>query len=302
MVRLIKCILKAILPKAILDRIWRLPDWCRSVPTRLQFATARPRAQFLGWEELDHLQKEYPYPVSTPDPSAEADEGRRRVERLLSVLDDSDRIQSFLEAGAGNGLMALALKEMGKDVWAIDIKGSKLDEQVLQAGVNFLEMDVMDMSFEDESFDCVFSLNAFEHFMDPDMAMREMLRILKKGGLLHLNFGPLYYSPLGLHIYRCISVPYSQFLFDYGMMMEYIEENDLRRPVNKTLNKWSVRRYEQLWRNVCDRAEIVYMEKIRTYQHLDLVRKYTGLFKAQTSDFEDIVVKQYRVVFRKTKC
>ena len=301
MVRLIKYVLKAIFPPAVLDRIWRLPSWFSSVPARFRFATARLRAQFLGWEELDRLQKKYPYPVSIsdPDPEAGLEEGRRLAKRLLSAIGDPERTQSFLETGAGNGFVSLALKEMGKDVCALDARGSKVDEQVLRAGVDFLEGDVMDMPFEDGSFDCVVSFNAFEHFMDPDKAVREMLRVLRKDGLLYLDFGPLYYAPFGLHIYKCISVPYSQFLFDYDMMMEYIEKNDLRRPVVKTLSKWSVRRYQQLWRSVCGCADIVYMEKIRGYEHLDLVCRYAGLFKAQTSDFEDLVVKQYRIIFQK---
>ena len=87
-------------------------------------------------------------------------------------------------------------------------------------------------------------------------------------------------------------------LFDCDMVMEYIEKNDLRKSVPNT-NKWTVGRYEQLWQSLCDRAEIIYKEDIRTYEHLDLVRKYAALFKARTTDFNDFFVKRYRIVFQK---
>ena len=299
MKQLIKYILKTIFPESVLKKIWKFSTWCKTLHARFRFALAKPNTELLGWNDLDKLQKYYPYRTASEIPPLE--EAKSRAENMLAVIPDNHRIHNVLETGSGNCLVSLALKQMGKDAYAIDLNPEKIDARAKTAGVKFQQMDVMNMSFQNEIFDCVFSFFALEHFMQPDKALKEMLRVLKKNGCLYLDFGPPYFSPLGLHIYRCISVPYCQFLFDYGMMMNYIKENNLRRPVEKTLNKFSIRNYEQLWKKFSDCTKIVYQRKYKNYSHLDLVKKYAPLFKAQTHDFQDLVVTRYCLVLRKTQ-
>ena len=74
-------------------------------------------------------------------------------------------------------------------------------------------MDAANMQFEDETFDFVFSYDAFEHFASPENVLLEAIRVVRKRGYIYLEFGPLYYSPYGEHAYRSITVPYCQFLF-----------------------------------------------------------------------------------------
>ena len=281
----------------MLKRIWKLNSWYKTIPARLCFAAAKPSTKLLGWEDLDKLQKEYPYPRPFQTPPLE--DAFLRAKNMLAVIPNHETIHTTLETGSGDCLVSLALKRMGKDAYAIDLKSGKIDERAKTAGVKFQRMDVMNMSIKDGFFDCVFSFFALEHFMKPQKAIDEMLRVLKSGGYLYLDFGPPYFSPLGLHIYRSITVPYCQFLFDYDMMMKYIEKNNLLSPVKQTLNKWSIRQYEQLWKQSSDRAKIVYKNKRRIYTYLDLVRKHAPLFKAQTSDFEDLVVTRYCILFQK---
>ena len=47
---------------------------------------------------------------------------------------------------------------------------------------NSIKMDVHDMAFEDDSFDCVFMCHVAEHFTNPLQAFYEIKRVLKKGG------------------------------------------------------------------------------------------------------------------------
>ena len=45
-------------------------------------------------------------------------------------------------------------------------------------------MFVESLQFQDELFDCVCAIQVLEHLEDPKAAIKEMLRVLKKGGKL----------------------------------------------------------------------------------------------------------------------
>lgn len=47
--------------------------------------------------------------------------------------------------------------------------------------------DVHDLPISDESFDAVFCTGTLEHVRDPKRAVQEMYRVLKAGGLVHLD-------------------------------------------------------------------------------------------------------------------
>jgi len=52
------------------------------------------------------------------------------------------------------------------------------------------------LPFKDEGFDLVLLLDVVEHMTNPEMAISECFRVLKRGGLICINFPP-YYSALG---------------------------------------------------------------------------------------------------------
>jgi SAM-dependent methyltransferase len=58
-----------------------------------------------------------------------------------------------------------------------------------------LQMDAERMSFEDASFDFVYSRSVFEHLERPHRVLYEIQRVLKPGGVAHI----------GLHLYTCDS-------------------------------------------------------------------------------------------------
>lgn len=56
-------------------------------------------------------------------------------------------------------------------------------------------------SFErNDSYDLVYSINAFEHIHDLDVAFGKMRRALKPGGYLFTLFGPIWSSDVGHHL------------------------------------------------------------------------------------------------------
>jgi len=97
-----------------------------------------------------------------------------------------------LEAGCGVGAQTVALSTNSPhaEFTSIDISPESLERaRALVEGegvtnVRFQQADVMDMPFDDGSFDHVFVCFLLEHLEDPHGALVQMKRVLKKGGTI----------------------------------------------------------------------------------------------------------------------
>ncbi len=105
--------------------------------------------------------------------------------------------RAVLDLGAGTGLAAIELKRRFRraTVTAADIAAPML--QVARSRSRFwrpircVEADARALPFEDASFDLVFSSLMLQWLQPPDVALREIRRVLKPGGLLLASsFGP----------------------------------------------------------------------------------------------------------------
>ena len=97
--------------------------------------------------------------------------------------------QSVLDAGCGTGNFSLKLAEMGCRVTAVDVAEKMMDQarqKAVRAGadIRFLREDMAELPFGDGSFDRVLTMAAFEFLPDPARAVRELLRVLRPGGVL----------------------------------------------------------------------------------------------------------------------
>jgi ubiquinone/menaquinone biosynthesis C-methylase UbiE len=86
--------------------------------------------------------------------------------------------------------------------------------------VLFVESDAQNLMFKDELFDCVISLNAFEHIPDPTKAFREALRVTKPGGIVYLQFDPLWTSPTGGHNFHVVPEPWAHVMYSDDVYIE----------------------------------------------------------------------------------
>ncbi len=116
--------------------------------------------------------------------------------RFFRIIETYPVEKTVLDCGAGGRRPPLALFNVrGYKTTGIDIDGSriKLAEEFAKLNnlnLNIVNADMRKIPFEDESFGCVFSYNTIFHMNRADMekAMEEMLRVLKKDGLLYVNF------------------------------------------------------------------------------------------------------------------
>jgi len=102
---------------------------------------------------------------------------RLELELVLPRLPVNSKV---LEIGAGAGWQASVLAEKGFAVEAVDTEGSCYEEDRMWPVTIY---DGHTLPFADEHFDVVFSSNVLEHVPHIEQFQREILRVLKSGGL-----------------------------------------------------------------------------------------------------------------------
>ena len=107
--------------------------------------------------------------------------GDARLKALIMRSGDvSDK--KVLEVGCGKGRFARVYKEMGADVYGIDISAELLKEARKIDPERFIEAGAYEIPFRDGMFDIVYLVEVIEHIPDLDRAMREIVRVLRGGG------------------------------------------------------------------------------------------------------------------------
>jgi len=110
----------------------------------------------------------------------------KRVHIIFDKLLGEEDLEgkSLLDAGCGTGWFSKKANERRAVVTSMDI-GEKLLKQVkLKCKTTRIVGSVLDIPFEDSTFDYVISSEVIEHTPDPLYAINEFHRVLKPGGLL----------------------------------------------------------------------------------------------------------------------
>jgi SAM-dependent methyltransferase len=119
---------------------------------------------------------------------------RRKLQSAVS-LGGARRGAKILEVGCTSGTFTLPMQRLGFDVTGFDIDEGALDKARTWAtehqleNIRFEQGDAHDLSrFPDDSFDHVFSFQCYRYFPDLDTALREVLRVLKPGGVSCIDY------------------------------------------------------------------------------------------------------------------
>jgi SAM-dependent methyltransferase len=148
-------------------------------------------------------------PSQTPDPFAQFKSVQREGWSLFAPLEamttpaaallvDYARIQPnhrVLDVACGTGVVAITAAQVGAKVSGLDLSPALLEKarsnaSVAGVNVDFTEGDVEYLPYEDASFDVVVSQYGHMFAPRPEIAVAEMLRVLKPGGTIAFSTWP----------------------------------------------------------------------------------------------------------------
>lgn len=117
-----------------------------------------------------------------------------QISDVVKVIDSvSNHDELILDAGCGTGNFCIALKRQGYRVVGFDITQEMLKilngkNRKDKIGISILQGSMeQTFPFKDGSFDFAININALYMLQDPESTLRELSRVLKKGGKLLLS-------------------------------------------------------------------------------------------------------------------
>lgn len=97
------------------------------------------------------------------------------------------RGKQLLDAGCGTGWFSQKAAERGAIVTSMDLGENLLNEVAKKCETKRVVGSILEIPFNDNTFDYVISSEVIEHTPDPYVAIKEIYRVLKPGGIMVLS-------------------------------------------------------------------------------------------------------------------
>ncbi|MGM0411389.1 MAG: class I SAM-dependent methyltransferase [Bacillota bacterium] len=100
--------------------------------------------------------------------------------------------EKVLDIGCGTGNFSIKLAKKGCEVTGIDISFPMLEQankkaEKLNLDIDFKKGNALELDFNDNTFDSIFSMTAIEFIKELEKAFNEMKRVVKPGGKILLG-------------------------------------------------------------------------------------------------------------------
>lgn len=155
--------------------------------------------------------------------------GQRTIENFLFEYSAKQIFKDkiIIDIGCGAAGKSLYYATLGaRKVYGLEILEkyrSAAENTAAEKGLSdkfeFVCGDSAALPFESDFADSIIVNDAMEHVADPAKTICEMLRVLKPGGRIFINFPP-YYHPMGAHLTDVIYIPWVQLFFPDKILIE----------------------------------------------------------------------------------
>lgn len=110
-----------------------------------------------------------------------------RYKKMINIVPIDKQYDRVLDLGCGEGTFLPTLSQYYREVYGLDIN-TKVAEEIVKhynlKNIQLIEKGLFTNDFKDNSFDIIFAASALEHFSDQELVLKELVRLLKKGGVL----------------------------------------------------------------------------------------------------------------------
>lgn len=159
--------------------------------------------------------------------------GERTIEFFLKGYSKEQMFENkiVVDVGCGAAGKSLYYASLGaKKVYGLELLEKYKEEAEalakdtgLSDKFEFVAGDSANMPFEDNFADTIVVNDAMEHVAEPEITIKEMLRVLKPEGRIFINFPP-YYHPMGAHLTDAIYIPWVHMFFSDDILIEGYKE------------------------------------------------------------------------------
>lgn len=135
----------------------------------------------------------------------------RAVQKYISFAKPLGALDTVLEIGsdtAGQVMDELVTRGVKMVVGAnpvVEVAHRFRKLPVGSADAHLSQSDARWLPFPAATFTSIFSVAAFEHVQNLDIALLELHRVLKDGGVLYAEFGPIWSCSVGHHVYAKVN-------------------------------------------------------------------------------------------------
>jgi len=223
---------------------------------------------------------------------------------LIIEISNYIKCGKILEVGIGDGRpFAYQFDKMGYQVYGIDIAPThvamvkkELPNVIVNVG------DAQDLRFPDNYFDCVYCFRSSWYFPDLEKSIQEMLRVLKKNGLLMFDIQNLnhpIHSKGTKRLYRRIKYP---LILEVALRFSKNVIKIFLRPIKYYQCDWSIEKHVVISSSPTDPEDLKLFFNNRTdvqYQLFGVKFNSPGtlieIAETATLEFDRLVYKVYKI-------
>ena len=135
----------------------------------------------------------------------------------------------LLDVGCGSGQFIYEMKKFGLEVYGVE-PGDFDEKSAEEFGLNIKKKDLLSAKYPRESFDIVTMSHVLEHTSDPSENLKEVYKVLRKGGLFIVrvpNYNSLSFSLFGKNWYG-LDIPRHLYNFSDKILIKRLESEGFR--------------------------------------------------------------------------